>query len=536
MACAPETLWAALAAYGERAALRDAAGEWSGAHVLAEVAARRAVLDALGAQRVALALDNGADWVAWDLALLASGRVCVPVPGFFSPQQQAHVLDSAGVDTLIGAPAVAARVEGFVAVAAGSTATHRSAETGPVATGTAVSAREAPASAAGASIFRRTPHSVPALPAGTVKITYTSGTTGQPKGVCLDAAPQLAVARSLAEVSTACGVERHLCVLPLATLLENVGGVYAALLAGARIDLAPQAALGMTGASGFDVARFIRTLHEHQPHSLILLPQLLLALVTAAEQGIKLPDSLRFVAVGGGRVSPALLRRAEALGIPAFEGYGLSECASVVCVNTPGARRIGTVGRPLAHAAVRLAADGEVEVRGARMLGYLGEPAPASDWLPTGDLGHFDDGFLVLHGRKKHQFVTAFGRNVNPEWVEAELTQQAPIAQAWVHGEALAANVAVIVPRRADCPAAAIDAAIATANAALPDYARVHRWLRADAPFAPANGLLTANGRLRRAALAERYLARIAACADLDVLADPADPAPFLPLENEIDA
>ena len=340
----------------------------------------------------------------------------------------------------------------------------------------------------------------------------------------------------VAEVSTACGVERHLCVLPLATLLENVGGVYAALLAGARIDLAPQAALGMTGASGFDVARFIRTLHEHQPHSLILLPQLLLALVTAAEQGIELPASLRFVAVGGGRVSPALLRRAEALGIPAFEGYGLSECASVVCVNTPGARRIGTVGRPLAHAAVRLAADGEVEVRGARMLGYLGEPAPASDWLPTGDLGHFDDGFLVLHGRKKHQFVTAFGRNVNPEWVEAELTQQAPIAQAWVHGEALAANVAVIVPRRADCPAADVDAAIATANAALPDYARVQRWLRADAPFTPANGLLTANGRLRRAARAERYLARLAACADLDVLADPADPTPFLPLENEIDA
>ena len=90
MACAPETLWAALAAYGERAALRDAAGEWSGARVLAEVAARRAVLDGLGAQRVALALDNGADWVAWDLALLASGRVCVPVPGFFSPQQQAQ--------------------------------------------------------------------------------------------------------------------------------------------------------------------------------------------------------------------------------------------------------------------------------------------------------------------------------------------------------------------------------------------------------------------------------------------------------------
>jgi long-subunit acyl-CoA synthetase (AMP-forming) len=496
MACAAEALWAALAAGGTRLAVRDAAIGLSAAQLLQDVRARRARLEALGARRVALALDNGADWVAWDLAMLDSGRVCVPVPGFFSQQQQAHVLDSAGIDTLIGDPIVAARVDGFQETEDG--------------------------------IFQRVPRAVPALPAGTVKITYTSGTTGQPKGVCLDASSQLAVARSLAEVSTACGVERHLCVLPLATLLENVGGVYAAMLAGACVDLVPQAALGMSGASAFDVARFIRTLHEHRPHSLILLPQLLLALVTAAEGGIKLPDSLRFVAVGGARVSPALLVRAEALGLPIFEGYGLSECASVVCVNTPGARRIGTVGRPLAHAAVRLAADGEVEVRGARMLGYLGEPAPASDWLPTGDLGHFDDGFLVLHGRKKHQFVTAFGRNVNPEWVEAELTQQAPIAQAWVHGEALAANVAVIVARGGERSDADIDAAVANANAALPDYARVQRWLRADEAFTPHNGLLTANGRLRRTALAERYLARIGG-------ADPG-PAPFLPIEQEIDA
>lgn len=533
MACAADVLWSALEGYGERTALRDAAGEWSGARVLAEVQARRAVLDAIGAQRVALALDNGADWVAWDLALLASGRVCVPVPGFFSPQQQAHVLDSAGVDTLIGELAVAAHVEGFEAVA----------KTGALA-GSAVAenavraANAAPQNALAHGIYRRTPRTVPALPAGAVKITYTSGTTGQPKGVCLDAEAQLAVAHSLAEVSTACGVERHLCVLPLATLLENVGGVYVGFLAGARVDLVPQVALGLTGASGFDVARFMQTLHVQRPHSLILLPQLLLALVAAVEQGVERPASLRFVAVGGGRVSPGLLRRAEALGIPAFEGYGLSECASVVCVNTPAARRIGTVGRPLAHAAVRLAADGEVEVRGARMLGYLGEPAPTGDWLPTGDLGHFEDGFLVLHGRKKHQFVTAFGRNVNPEWVEVELTQQAPIAQAWVHGEALAANVAVIVPRGGARTDAEIEAALAAANVALPDYARVLHWIRADAPFTPANGLLTANGRLRRVALAERYLPRIGATGATGA-ADPADPAaptPFLPSEYEIDA
>ncbi|MNY07783.1 Long-chain-fatty-acid--CoA ligase FadD15 [compost metagenome] len=135
-------------------------------------------------------------------------------------------------------------------------------------------------------------------------------------------------------------------------------------------------------------------------------------------------------------------------------------------------------------------------VRGACMLGYLGEPPLADDWLGSGDLGHWEDGFLVLHGRKKHQFVTAFGRNVNPEWVEAELVQQLPIAQAWLYGEALAANVAVIVPRSGELADGDLQAAIDQVNAGLPDYARVHHWLRAAQPFSEANGLATANGRL----------------------------------------
>jgi len=499
MSPAVERFWQRLASHDGRIALRDGERAWSYADLLGEVGSRELLLRQNGARRLAIALDNGPEWLFWDLAALMAGVVCVPLPGFFSPSQQRHVLDSAGIDTL-----VTADPHGFVAL--------EFVQQG--------------------DLCRREVASPAALPTDTAKITYTSGTTGQPKGVCLSAEAMLGVAQSIADATAGSGIERHLCVLPLAALLENVGGVYAAFLAGACVDVVPQSELGLSGASGFDVARFMRTLHARQPHSLILLPQLLLALVAAVEQGAARPSSLRFAAVGGARVAPGLLRRAEALGIPAFEGYGLSECASVVCVNTPGACRIGTVGRPLAHAAVRLAADGEVEVRGARMLGYLGESAPTGDWLPTGDLGHFEDGFLVLHGRKKHQFVTAFGRNVNPEWVEAELAEQAPIAQAWVHGEALAANFAVIVPRRAECSDGEVDAAIAAANALLPDYARVQRWLRADAPFTPANGLLTANGRLRRAALAERYLARIAAVADL---ADPADPTPFLPLENEIE-
>ncbi len=442
-----------------------------------EVAARASQLQQLGVQRVALALDNGLEWALWDLALLRAGLICVPLPGFFSPAQQEHVLNHAGIDCLIGTPGALAERCDF-----------QSAEAG---------------------LLLLQPQTVTPVPAGTSKITYTSGTTGQPKGVCLDAEAQLAVAESLWQVSLPCDVRQHLCVLPLATLLENIAGLYAPLLAGARIELRPLAEVGFSGAAGFELPRLLATLNQNRPHSLILLPQLLLALVSAAEQGLPLPTTLRFIAVGGGRVAPQLLDRAERLGLPVFEGYGLSECASVVCLNTPEARRIGTVGRPLPHVELRLADDGEVLVRGPQMFGYLGEPPQVGEWLATGDLGHFEDGFLVLHGRKKHQFVTAYGRNVNPEWVEAELVQQAPIAQAWLHGEALAQNVAVLVPRRPELSDAELQAAVERVNASLPDYARVHQWLRADAPFSASNGLATVNGRLRRNVLFDHYQSAI---------------------------
>jgi long-subunit acyl-CoA synthetase (AMP-forming) len=467
-----ELFRAQLLAFAARPALSTGVRTWSYAELLDEVAARQAILQRSGAQRLAIALDNGPDWLFWDLAALFAGVPCVPLPGFFSAAQQRHVLDSAGVDTLIAEAPPAFAALGF--------------------------------SPAGDGLCRRAVAAPPALPAGTAKITYTSGTTGQPKGVCLSAEAMLSVAASLQQATASSAIERHLCVLPLAVLLENLAGNYTPLLSGACLEIPPLAAVGMRGASQFELPAFLASLARVRPNSLILLPQLLLALVSAAEHGQALPDSLRFIAVGGGRVAPQLLARAEALGLPVFEGYGLSECASVVCLNTPEQRRIGTVGRPLAHAEVRLADDGEVLVRGARLLGYLGEPAPADDWLATGDLGHWEDGFLVLHGRKKHQFVTAYGRNVNPEWVEAELVQQLPIAQAWLHGEALPANVAVIVPRGA-ANDVQLQAAIDRVNAGLPDYARVHRWLRAEQPFSEASGLATANGRLRRAALFQHY-------------------------------
>ncbi|MEG4313502.1 hypothetical protein U8L64_00160, partial [Pseudomonas sp. FIP_A4] len=95
-----------------------------------------------------------------------------------------------------------------------------------------------------------------------------------------------------------------------------------------------------------------------------------------------------------------------------------------------------------AIALLSLAVVGVVVVSGRLLLVYLGVPPRSVDWLATCDIGLVEDGFLILHGRKKLQLFTSFVRTVNAEWVEAELVQQAPIAQAWLHGEALAQNVA----------------------------------------------------------------------------------------------
>jgi long-subunit acyl-CoA synthetase (AMP-forming) len=244
-----------------------------------------------------------------------------------------------------------------------------------------------------------------------------------------------------------------------------------------------------------------------QPESLILVPELLQLLVMAAERGWTVPDSLRFIAVGGASVSPSLLARADAVGLPVYEGYGLSECASVVCLNTPEARRRGSVGKPLPHVRLRLTAAGEIVIAGPTMLGYLGDAArEVPDEWHTGDLGEIDsDGFVYVRGRARNVFITSYGRNVAPEWVEREIAQRLPQRPVLVHGEAQPFPVALVSGVQDESEAAVIERVIAEANATLPDYARIRRWARVPEPFSYANGMLTSNGRLRRVAIVERH-------------------------------
>jgi len=439
-------------------------------------------------RRVALLADNGLAWAVAELATLKLELPCVPLPPFFSIGQMAHALRSAGADTLL------------VDAALPLPPPLGELPSSPLASG--------PAAIAGALRVLQLPlgPSTVALHRGTRKITYTSGTTGEPKGVCLGIEEQERVAAALLQASGADSESRHLCVLPLSTLLENIGGLYAPLLAGATACLPPLAEVGLSGASQLDVRKLLAAIITSRATSVILVPQMLLALVSAIEAGLPRPASLRFIAVGGASVSPRLLQRASALGLPVFEGYGLSECSSVVALNQAGAQRPDSVGKPLPHVRIRIAGDGEILVSGNGFRGYVGEPPHDGEQaVATGDIGHLDeDGFLHVTGRKKNVFVTSFGRNVSPEWVERELCLHPAIAQAAVFGEAAPFNVAVIVAR-----GPGVQAAIDAVNRDLPDYARVREWIAASAPFSPANDQGTANGRLRRPQIRAAYAAAI---------------------------
>ncbi|MDV3503171.1 AMP-binding protein [Marinobacter sp. M-5] len=425
-------------------------------------------LQARGIQRLGLCGDNTPGWVIADLACLSANVVCVPVPPFFSAEQKAHLIRAAGLQALLWSNATV----GQEALSDGVSLSRLDAST-----------------------------EVVDLPTGTAKITFTSGSTGLPRGVCLSRAHLAATACALKDRLRAHAGRSHLCILPLATLLENVAGLYLPLLLGSTVRVEPLAALGMSGSSGVDASRLAAAVNHWRPESLILVPELARLLVQQAERGALQTDRFRFLAVGGGKVASALLARAHALGLPLFEGYGLSECGSVVALNTPADNRPGTAGRSLDHVEVRVDEQRRILIRGNTFLGYLGAAVPQSSWLDTGDLGSLsDDGFLTVDGRSKNLLITSFGRNISPEWLESELIQTLGAQQALVFGDGEARPRALIYGLHTDSPEALqrLAAVCHQLNDRLPDYARLSHIYRLVAPLSAAGGHLTANGRLMR--------------------------------------
>ncbi len=440
---------------------------------------------------VGILVDHGPAGCLLDLALVAGGIPFVQLPHFFTEAQTQHALADAGCSALI----------------------------------TRVSLTDKKGHGPLSLVDQALEHDPVQLPHGTSRITFSSGSTGDPKGICLSAAHLAEVARSVVDFVGGAHAGRHLPLLPPGILLETVSGFYASILAGGTYVALPQREVGLADPFRPDMHTLLQAVQKHRITSLILVPEYLGGLVRSMEAiGLRLPD-LTLVAVGGARIAPLLLDRAASLGLPVRQGYGLTECGSVVSLERGDESVRGSVGQALGAHRIEIANDGEIIVYGNAYLGTIGAPRDEAP-LATGDIGWIDEnGALWIEGRKSALIVTSFGRNVSPEWIETLLTGEPAIAQAMVRGDGKAALDALLVPSSFD---ADIGGAVNRVNAALPAYARVATW-RLVPPFTSGNGLLTGNARIKRAAIASIYPERNSNMPFFDRLVDEtrADQASF---------
>ncbi|MGE5516930.1 MAG: AMP-binding protein [Bacteroidota bacterium] len=445
---------ATAAATPDRIAISDATGSLSyGA--LAEQISRLAAALVDTPAVVGLLMPRDRRHVAADLALASLGRTIVPLPDFFSPEQWLHMVADAGIGAIVTVPEWRERVAGLavpVAIAAPS-------KMGRLLT--AESSR---------------------------RIIYTSGTTGRPKGVVLSETAMAASLAGLTAAAAATADDIHLSLLPFSLLLEQLAGLLLPLSLGARVHIA--ASPLEAGAVGATTS--------------VVVPDLLAGWVRGLRAaGMRAPSSLRYVAVGGAPVGAVLAAAAWEAGLPAHEGYGLSECCSVVAVNRPGQRRAGTVGRPLDGIDVAIE-DGEIVVRGPTVMdGYLGGAASGGVWR-TGDLGRIDaNGCLEVLGRKDDVVVTANGRNIHPEWIEPMLLADPSIRHcAVIAGERGLKAVLVAADPALPTTAEYWLPRLAELTATAPAYARPVEVAVLTAAYAQTHALFTLDGRPRRRRIA----------------------------------
>jgi long-chain acyl-CoA synthetase len=234
-------------------------------------------------------------------------------------------------------------------------------------------------------------------------------------------------------------------------------------------------------------------------------------------------DQIRICVSGSAPVSPDILRFFYGLGVEILEGYGLTETTAPVTVNRPGQARFGTVGTALPGEEVRIAADGEILVRGPNVFqGYFRDPVATAEalhdgWLLTGDVGELDhDGYLKITDRKKDLFKTSGGKYVAPGAIENVLSGRGGIAQAVVIGDARPFVTALITLDPEDARRGPndpqvkqrVDQAIAEVNRTLSHPEQIKKWKILDGEFVVGDEL-TPKMSVRRKRIYEKYRAQI---------------------------
>lgn len=282
-------------------------------------------------------------------------------------------------------------------------------------------------------------------------ILYTSGTTGEPKGVMLSQNNLASNALAALAAFSQQPEDLRLSWLPLSHIFARTCDLYTWLATGCQLALVDGPATLLA-----DCELLRPTLMNGVPY---FFEKVQRALVergygdTLGALKVALGGRLRAGCSGGAPLPDHVADFYERHGVLLLQGYGLTETSPVISTCTEQQRKLGTVGRPIPGVEVRIAADGEILTRGPHvMLGYWNKPQATAEtirdgWLHTGDVGQIDaDGFLRITGRKKEIIVTSAGKNVAPAYLEALLTADPLIRQALVVGDARNYLTALIVP------------------------------------------------------------------------------------------
>lgn len=460
-------------------------GEWQGIssdEVYRRVRALAKTLLLWGIERgdrIALLSENRWEWQVTDFAVLAIGAVDVPIYPTLTAEQIGELLRDSGARVIV--VSTQAMYEKVAAVRAGSALEHVVMmdfiqNPGEVEMFSAL-LRETPGLGSfGKGEFEALVGST--KPEDLATLIYTSGTTGEPKGVMLTHG-SIAANTSLSTREFGFGPrDSSISYLPLSHITARALD-YAMFFNNAQVAYCPQ------------FEKLIKALKEVRPTVLVGVPRVyekvrqgvegksatspvkkqILAWAVGlggrfredAHAGRKpgsllwrLADKLVYSKIReafGGRIERFISGGAPlgmdtgnwfaSVGISVLEGYGLTETSPVIALNTPVAHRMGSVGKPLPTVECRLAADGELLVRGPSVfLGYWKKPVETAatmdseGWFATGDIARIDgDGFLYITDRKKELLKTSGGKMIAPQPIEGKLKQSLLVAQAALVGD-----------------------------------------------------------------------------------------------------
>jgi long-chain acyl-CoA synthetase len=530
--------------------------------------------------RVALLSENRYEWPVVDLAAQSIGAILVPIYPTLTADQVRHMLaDSEAavvlLSTTLQREKIAAIADQLPALRHVVTIEPGDAPAGETDFAALLEQGERARQAA-PDAYRAWVAAVD--PAQVATIIYTSGTTGEPKGAMLTHSNIVSNVYSGLQVMPIGPADTCLSFLPLCHIFERMAGLYAMLAGGASIayaqgidtvaaDAVEVRPTLLMGVPRFYEKVFARVMDSREklsplrraifdwglaqgrararvyfarrsPGPLLALTSGIADRLVASAIRARVGGRLRFCISGGAALSPQVLEFFFAVGIPVREGYGLTETSPVICLNPPGREKPGAVGPPMPGVELRIGDQGEIQTRGPHVMkGYFRNEAATcaaiqDGWFHTGDIGHIDDeGYLHITDRLKDLLVTAGGKKVAPQPIEARLKTAPWIGEAVLLGDGRPFIVCLLVPNLANLEAAAkergwthdggtewlqrpevqalFQAEIDRINADLAPFEKIKRFTLLDRELSQEQGELTPTLKVRRRVISQRFASQI---------------------------